>query len=66
MLNLFQVAPKIKENMLLSGSLMIGYQPLPQRNLCNFFRLVTTCHPPPTFEDMDYVIEEIEKHGEGV
>lgn len=52
--------------MILTGSLMIGYQPLPQRNLRNFFRLVTTCHPPPTNEDMDFVIEEVEKHGQNL
>lgn len=63
MYNVFQVAPKLKERLAYSGTLMISYQPLTHRNICNFFRLVTTCHPPPSYEDMDFVIKEIETHG---
>lgn len=58
-----EVAPKIKERMIMAGSLMIGYQPLKHRNLPNFFRLVTTCHPPPTTADMEHVIKEIVEKG---
>lgn len=49
-----------------TGTLMIGYQPCVQRKLVNFFRFVTTCHPPRTFEDMDHVIREIETEGENI
>lgn len=57
------VAPKIKERLILSGTLMIGYQPLPHKGLRNFFRFVTSCHPPPTHPDMDHVWQEIERLG---
>ncbi|KAJ9579584.1 hypothetical protein L9F63_004769, partial [Diploptera punctata] len=57
------VAPKIKEKLIVSGSLMISYQPLPQKGLCNFFRFVTSCHPVATLADMDYVWQEIERCG---
>ncbi|PSN40570.1 Cysteine sulfinic acid decarboxylase, partial [Blattella germanica] len=59
----YRVAPKIKEKLILSGSVMIGYQPLPHKGLRNFFRFVTSCHPPATHEDMDYIWQEIERHG---
>ena len=42
---------------------MIGYQPLPHKGLCNFFRFVTACHPVPTHADMDYIWQEIERCG---
>ncbi|KAL0269385.1 UNVERIFIED_CONTAM: hypothetical protein PYX00_007139 [Menopon gallinae] len=61
-----KIAPKIKEKMTYTGTLMIGYQPCTQRKLVNFFRFVTTCHPPRTFEDMDHVIREIETEGENI
>ncbi|KDR13120.1 hypothetical protein L798_13050, partial [Zootermopsis nevadensis] len=57
------VAPKIKEKLILSGTLMIGYQPLPHRGLKNFFRFVTSCHPSPSYADMDHVWQDIERHG---
>ncbi|XP_046645873.1 cysteine sulfinic acid decarboxylase-like [Daphnia pulicaria] len=58
-----KVAPAIKKRMVEKGSLMIGYQPLPHKNLVNFFRLVIPCQPRPTHEDMDFVIDEIERLG---
>nr|CAH0113551.1 unnamed protein product [Daphnia galeata] len=58
-----KVAPTIKKRMVEKGSLMIGYQPLPHKNLVNFFRLVIPCLPPPTHEDMNFVIDEIERLG---
>ncbi|XP_068082612.1 acidic amino acid decarboxylase GADL1 [Anabrus simplex] len=57
------VAPRIKEKLILAGTLMIGYAPLKHKGLKNFFRMVTTCQPPPTKSDMDFVIKEIEKYG---
>lgn len=59
---LYKVTSKIKERMTLEGSLMIGYTPLPQKNLGNFFRMVVNCQPPPTESSMDYVIQQIEKY----
>lgn len=60
---LYTIAPKIKELMVLEGSLMVGYTPLTQKNLGNFFRLVVTCQPPPSQNSMNYVIEQIERFG---
>jgi len=60
---MLQVAPKIKEKLILAGTLMISYQPLPHKGLRNFFRFVTSCQPPPTYADMDHVWQEIERHG---
>lgn len=45
------------------GSLMLGYQPLLYKNMVNFFRLALTGQPPPTHEDMDFVLNEIERLG---
>lgn len=62
---LFKVASLIKDRMVKSGGqLTISYSPLRHRGLGNFFRMITNCHPRPTYAEMDYVIEEIEKFGE--
>lgn len=63
---LHQISPIIKERMMSRGSLMINYQPLTIKNLPNFFRLSLTCVPSPTIEDMDFMIEEIERLGEDI
>merc|ERR1712062_594469 len=55
-----KVAPRIKEEMILEGSLMIGYQPVPYKNLRNFFRMVIHGVPKPTKENMEFVVSEIE------
>ncbi|XP_063929442.1 acidic amino acid decarboxylase GADL1 isoform X2 [Zophobas morio] len=60
------VAPAIKEKMVKSGKLMIGYSPLHHKGLCNFFRMITTCHPVATYSDMDYVIGQIQQFGEAL
>ena len=54
---------RIKAAMVLKGSMMIGYQPL--RDLPNFFRMVVAA-PTATEADMDFVLEEIERLGEGL
>ena len=64
--NVLQVAPAIKEKMVKSGKLMIGYSPLHHKGLCNFFRMITTCHPVATYSDMDYVIGQIQQFGEAL
>ena len=58
-----EVAPRIKERMIREGSLMIGYQPLPYKNLKNFFRFVLHGVPRPTKENMEFVVNEIERIG---
>jgi hypothetical protein len=61
-----QVAPAIKEKIVKSGKLMVGYSPLLHRGMYNFFRMITTCHPVPTYSDMDYVIAQIQHFGEAL
>lgn len=58
-----KIAPKIKEQMIMEGSLMIGYQPLPYKNLKNFFRMVIHGVPRPSKENMEFVVNEIERIG---
>lgn len=61
-----KVAPAIKERLVLDGSLLVGYCPLPHKGLVNFFRMVVTCQPPARRQDMDFVLQEIRRHGEAV
>jgi len=62
--NLSQVPPKIKEKLTIDGTLMIGYQPLPHKNLSNFFRMVVHAIPHPTKVSMDHVLDEIQRCGD--
>lgn len=62
--DLAKVPPIIKERMTRNGNLLIGYQPLPHKNLRNFFRMVIHAVPQPTNEDMTFIIDEIAKNGE--
>ena len=57
------IPPKVKEAMIRSGSLMIGYQPLPHKGLGNFFRMVVHGVPHPSSSDMKFIIEEIDRIG---
>lgn len=61
---LYAVAPAIKERMIRRGSLMVGYSPLPCKNKGNFFRMTLACFPPPREEDIDFLVDEIERLGE--
>ncbi|XP_030385649.1 cysteine sulfinic acid decarboxylase [Scaptodrosophila lebanonensis] len=61
---LYTVAPKIKEQMAYSGTVMVGYTPLASRNLGNFFRMVFTCFPVLEANELDILLDEIEKLGE--
>ena len=63
---LSKVAPIIKKRMMESGSLMIGYQPLSTKNLPNFFRLSLTCFPEPNQQDMDFILDEIDRLGKDI
>lgn len=62
--NIYETVLVIKEKMVRAGTLMIGYAPLPNRNIGNFFRMVVTCHSRPTKDSMDFVLKEIERLGE--
>ena len=55
-----QVAPALKEQMVLKGTMMIGYQPL--NDLVNFFRVVVS-NLELTDADMDFIMDEIERCG---
>ncbi|XP_055389886.1 cysteine sulfinic acid decarboxylase [Condylostylus longicornis] len=60
------VAPKIKEKMIMSGTMMVGYTPLPYRNLGNFIRMAFTCFPVLNENDIEFLINEIENLGEQI
>ncbi|XP_022221014.2 cysteine sulfinic acid decarboxylase [Drosophila obscura] len=64
--SLYTVAPKIKEQMAYSGTLMVGYSPLKARNLGNFFRMVFTCFPVLQSNELDFILDEIERLGENI
>uniref|UniRef100_A0A8C2I1C3 Glutamate decarboxylase 2 n=1 Tax=Cyprinus carpio TaxID=7962 RepID=A0A8C2I1C3_CYPCA len=56
-----KVAPVIKARMMEYGTTMVSYQP--QGDKVNFFRMVIS-NPAATFEDIDFLIEEIERLGQ--
>ncbi|CAG0887599.1 unnamed protein product [Cyprideis torosa] len=58
-----KVAPEIKKQMTLAGTLMIGYQPLKNKNLENFFRLILTCVPRIEPRHLEFMINEIDRIG---
>ncbi|KAM8967072.1 acidic amino acid decarboxylase GADL1 [Pelodytes ibericus] len=58
---LSQVAPIIKERMMKKGSMMVGYQP--HRGKVNFFRQIIIS-PQVSREDIDFVLDEIERLGQ--
>lgn len=60
----YSVAPKLKEKLVLSGKVMIGYQPLSHKGLGNFFRFVITCHPQRDEAFIESVIKEIDECGQ--
>lgn len=57
---LAKVAPIIKERMMKSGTMMVGYQPLGDK--VNFFRVVVFS-PLVTQKDVDFFLDEIERLG---
>ncbi|XP_055541716.1 acidic amino acid decarboxylase GADL1 isoform X2 [Wyeomyia smithii] len=61
---IYKITALIKEKMVKRGSVLIGYVPIPNKNIGNFFRMVVTCHPRPTYESMRYVLDEIACVGE--
>ena len=61
-ISFLQVAPKIKERMVKSGSMMIGYQPLAPKKYVNFFRIILN-HTHHTENDLDLILEKIHELG---
>ncbi len=55
-----KVAPILKKQMTLNGTIMIGYQPLD--NNPNFFRIVFA-NSATKSSDLDFVLDEIERLG---
>jgi glutamate decarboxylase len=55
-----KVPPEIKRQLTLAGAAYIGYQPLKQH--FNFFRMINVS-PAVTFQDMDYLLDQIETYG---
>ncbi len=53
-----KVAARIKEKMMLKGTLMISYQPLD--NHPNFFRMIFN-NPATKEEDVYYLLDEIDR-----
>lgn len=56
-----QVAPVIKARMMEYGTTMVSYQPLGDK--VNFFRMVIS-NPAATHQDIDFLIDEIERLGQ--
>ena len=56
----FQVGPLIKAGMMKAGTMMIGYQP--DGKFVNFFRMVLSNFDTTT-DDMDFLIQEIDRLG---
>lgn len=64
--NISRITATIKERMMKNGNLMIGYSPLPHKSIGNFFRMVVSCHLPATEQSMKFLLDEIEKIGDGL
>ena len=58
-----KVAPRIKERMMTSGTMMVGYQRLDHHP--NFFRAIIS-NPATTKEDILVMIDEIHELGHDV
>ena len=58
---ILQIAPKIKERMVMEGTMLIGYQPVGK--FVNSFRFVTMNGDYVTKTDMDFVMKEIDRLG---
>ncbi|XP_055607467.1 acidic amino acid decarboxylase GADL1 [Uranotaenia lowii] len=63
---IYKITTQIKEKMVIDGSVLIGYVPLPHKKIGNFFRMVVTCHPRPSMKSMMFIINEIERVGESL
>lgn len=61
-----KVCPAIKGKMMKESKIMVNYQPLSSKGLPNFFRLVLTCIPPSTTDDIDFFVDQIEQLGSSI
>lgn len=62
--SLHKVCPAIKSRLVVEeGTVMINYQPLTCKRLPNFFRMVITCVPDMSEENLEFVINEIDRVG---
>jgi len=59
-----KLTTEIKRRLLLQDKVMIGYAPLPHKNVPNAFRLVLTAYPEKTHKDMDQILEFISNEGQ--
>ena len=59
---IWQVAPRLKERLVRAGSFLVGYQPMPDKGLVNFFRMVTTCYQSQP-SHMDRLLDEMDSLG---
>jgi hypothetical protein len=58
---LHKVAPAIKEKMMKTGTVMVGYQPLDDKP--NFFRMIISNAASEKI-DLDFMLDEIERFGQ--
>lgn len=63
---LYRLVAQMKEKMVLSGAIMVGYTPLASKGLGNFFRMVMACFPPATELAINHILDEIEQIGESM
>ena len=59
-----QLTVHIKEFLFKEGTAMIGYCPLKEKGLGNFFRMVFTSFPRRSRRDVDDLLESIQRVGE--
>ncbi|XP_048728845.1 cysteine sulfinic acid decarboxylase-like [Ostrea edulis] len=57
-----KIAPQIKRRMMENGTMMIGYNPLTSKGYVNFFRVIIT-NPMTTKEDLDFILDEMDRLG---
>lgn len=57
-----KIAPQIKRKIMEDGSMMIGYNPLTTKGYVNFFRVIIT-NPMTTPQDMDFILDEMDRIG---
>ena len=58
-----QVAPLIKERMMKTGAMMIGYQPL--KPYVNFFRMIYS-NRATSRKDVEWIMDEIDRLGNDI
>ncbi len=54
--------PQIKDGMTRAGTMLIGFTPLKSKGFVNFFRIIINS-PALTYQDMDFIVQEIDRLG---